>query len=318
MIMGTDWTHRLRLRHLEIILHLAQTGNISHTAQALNMTQPGISRWLKEIEEDMGLVLFERHARGLRPTENGAVLVDHARRIVANLNLTRDDLLARQHEGSGLVNVGSTGAATVETVPMAILELLSTHPKTRVSILEGTMDQLIKKLYAEELDIVVGRSAPELVNDDVEYETLYMEPLQFITRPQHPLAQQTTIQWQDIAQYRWVIWPKNTPIRHDLERALVADKQFLPHDYLESNSTLMNITLLNNSDYISVASARTAKRLHQLNAISILNLPLSGFGSVSMFWRKDATTRLAVQQTIQALRNVSQQYQDRFDFNHTI
>ncbi|GGE72594.1 DNA-binding transcriptional LysR family regulator [Paenalcaligenes hominis] len=316
MIIGTDWTQRLRLRHLDIILHLAQTGNISHTAQALNMTQPGISRWLKEIEEDIGLVLFERHARGLRPTENGAVLVQHARRIVANLNLTRDDLLARQKEGSGLVNVGSTGAATVETVPMAILELLTTYPKTRVSILEGTMDQLIKKLYAEELDIVVGRSAPELVNDDIDYETLYMEPLQFIARPQHPLAQKTTIQWQDVAQYRWVIWPKNTPIRQDIERALVADKQFLPHDYLESNSTLMNITLLNNSDYISVASARTAKRLHHLNAISILNLPLSGFGSVSMFWRIDATSRLAVTQTIQALRNVSQQYQDRLNLNH--
>lgn len=313
MIIGTDWTQRLRLRHLEIILHLVQTGNISHTAQALNMTQPGISRWLKEIEDDMGLTLFERHARGLRPTEHGEILVRHAQRIVANLNLTRDDMNARHHEGSGLVNIGSTGAATVETVPMAVLELLKTSPKTRISILEGTMDRLIRKLYTEELDIVVGRSAPELTNNEIDYETLYMEPLQFIAHPQHPLAQRSALRWDDILQYRWIIWPKSTPIRHDLERALVADRQFLPTDYIESNSTLLNITLLNNSDYICIASARSAKQLQQLRTVSILNLPLSGFGSVSMFWRKEATKRLAVTQTLQTLREVSHQYQNSLE-----
>ena len=305
MIISTDWTQRLRLRHLEIILRLAQTGNISHTAQALNMTQPGISRWLKEVETEIGLTLFERHARGLRPTEHGQVLVAHAQRIIANLNLTRDDLLARQHKGSGLVKLGSTAAATVETVPTAITELLKRAPKTRVSILESTMDQLIKKLYAEELDVIVGRSVPELVNSDIDYETLYFEPLQFIARPHHPLATQAQITWHELMQYRWIIWPKNTPIRQDLERALIADKQLLPKDYIESNSTLMNITLLHNSDCISVVSARAAKRLQQLQTITILQLPLSGFGSVSMFWRKEAVSRPAVQQTIEALRQAA-------------
>ena len=66
----------------------------------------------------------------------------------------------------------------------------------------------------------------------------------------------------------------------------------------------MNITLLNNSDYISIASARTAQRLCQLGAIDILNLPLTGQGSVSIFWKKNHN-RLAVTQTLQAFRNVS-------------
>ena len=64
--MGSDWTYRLRLRHLETLLHLAQTGNMSQTAEALNTTQPGLSKWLRELEEDIGMPLFERHARGLR------------------------------------------------------------------------------------------------------------------------------------------------------------------------------------------------------------------------------------------------------------
>ena len=69
-----DWTHRLRLRNLKMLLSLAQTRNISHSAAMLNTTQPGLSKWLKDLEDDIGLPLFERHARGLRPTPHGDVL----------------------------------------------------------------------------------------------------------------------------------------------------------------------------------------------------------------------------------------------------
>lgn len=303
--MAIDWTQRIRLRHLTIMTELAQTGNISQTAQALNMTQPGISRWLKELEEDIGLSLFERHARGIRPTTHGMALVEHAQRVIASLNLIRDDLDARHHEGSGLVRIGSTGAATVDTTPMAILELLKHLPRAKVSLLESTMDRLIKKLHLDQLDVVIGRSAPELTDNNICFETLYMEPLQFIAKKEHPLSDKEIVTWKDILMYRWIIWPKNTPIRQDLERALIADKHILPVDYIESNSTLMNITLLNNSDYISIASARTANRLSQLGAIKVLNLPLSGFGSVSIFWNKEHNNRLAITQTIQAFKNVS-------------
>lgn len=50
-----DWTHRLRLRNLKMLLSLAQTRNISHSAAMLNTTQPGLSKWLKDLEDDIGL-----------------------------------------------------------------------------------------------------------------------------------------------------------------------------------------------------------------------------------------------------------------------
>ena len=81
--MASDWTHRLRLRNLQMLLSLAQTRNMSHSAQALHTTQPGLSKWLKELEADVGLPLFERHARGIHPTPYGEALIAHARRIEA-------------------------------------------------------------------------------------------------------------------------------------------------------------------------------------------------------------------------------------------
>ena len=81
-----DWTHRLRLRNLKMLLSLAQTRNISHSAAMLNTTQPGLSKWLKDLEDDIGLPLFERHARGLRPTPHGDVLIAHAQRVEAQFS----------------------------------------------------------------------------------------------------------------------------------------------------------------------------------------------------------------------------------------
>src|SRR5690606_11436190 len=85
LIYQMDWTHRLRLRNVKMLLSLAQTRNISHSAAALNTTQPGLSKWLKDLEDDIGLPLFERHARGLRPTSYGEVLIAHAQRLDAQL-----------------------------------------------------------------------------------------------------------------------------------------------------------------------------------------------------------------------------------------
>jgi DNA-binding transcriptional LysR family regulator len=114
-----DWTYRLRLRHLQVLLSLASTGNLSQSAAALNSTQPALSKWLKELEEDVGLPLFERHARGLRPTSYGEALIEHARRIEAHLDIARDDMQALRAGGSGLVSIGTSGVSAADTVPPA-------------------------------------------------------------------------------------------------------------------------------------------------------------------------------------------------------
>ena len=115
-----DWTHRLRLRHLQVLLSLASTGNLSQSAAALNTTQPALSKWLKELEEDLGLPLFERHARGLRATSYGEALIEHARRIEAHLDIARDDMQALRAGGSGLVSIGTSGVSAADTVPLAV------------------------------------------------------------------------------------------------------------------------------------------------------------------------------------------------------
>ena len=76
-----DWTHRLRLRNLKMLLSLAQTRNISHSAAMLNTTQPGLSKWLKDLEDDIGLPLFERVGRGLQLNAAGERVTGYFRHL---------------------------------------------------------------------------------------------------------------------------------------------------------------------------------------------------------------------------------------------
>jgi DNA-binding transcriptional LysR family regulator len=113
------------------------------------------------------------------------------------------------------------------------------------------------------------------------------------------------VTWEALQRYRWVIWPRGTPIRNALEAALASAERALPGDCIESNSTILNLTLLNNSDMIGLASHRTARRLEELGALRIVPLRLAGFGSVSMYWREDGVKRAAVFAMLECLRRAA-------------
>ncbi|HEY3538630.1 MAG TPA: LysR substrate-binding domain-containing protein [Trinickia sp.] len=297
-----DWTYRLRLRHLQLLLSLAETGNLSQSATALNTTQPALSKWLKELEKDVGLPLFERHARGLRPTGPGEALIEHARRIGAHLDTARDDMQALREGGSGLVSIGTSGVAAADTVPLAVSRLLARMPRAQVRLVESTMNQLMPQLARGELDIVVGRSGEQYEDAQLQSETLYTELIDFVARPNHPLTQKAMLEWDDVLAYSWVVWPQGTPVRNALETALAAAGRTLPAHCVESNSSVLNLTLLNNTDLLGVASHRPALRFQQLNALQILPMELQGFGSVSIYWHPENENRAAVAMALEALR----------------
>jgi DNA-binding transcriptional LysR family regulator len=304
-----DWTYRLRLRNLKMLLSLAQTRNISHSAAMLNTTQPGLSKWLKDLEDDIGLPLFERHARGLRPTPYGEALIAHAQRIDAQLERASGDMAALRQGGGGRVVIGASGASASDTVPLAVMRLLERMPQARVKLVESTMDHLMTQLAQGELDIVVGRSAPEHHDPAILSESLYLEPVHMVARPRHPVFSLPRITWEDLMAHRWIVWPKGTPIRNALDTALAAAGKAMPADHVESNSVTINLTLISNSDLIGVASHRAALRFSQMNVMRILPIRLSGFGAVTMYWRQENFQPAAVEAALDSLRGVVGEHQ---------
>lgn len=302
-----DWTHRIRLRHLKVLVSLAETRNVSRSAVLLHMTQPALSKWLKELEQDLGLTLFERHARGLRMTAYGEALLEHARRIDIELNRARDEMDSLRKGSSGYVAIGGSGAAIATTIPAAVLALLKRMPAARVDVVESTMDRLIEKLGRRELDIAVGRSQPQYLHADVQTEVLYQEPVHFVARPHHPLhKKRKNLSWDDLDGYRWVVFSSDTPVRAVLDQALHEVGRYVPSDALQSNSVLASFALLAASDMVTIASERSISQYEKMGALKRLPLRVGDARPIAMYWRRDEHCSSAVEATLQCLRDLNQ------------
>lgn len=300
-----DWTHRLRLRHLQMLVSLAETRNVSRSAALMNTTQPGLSKWLRDLEADVGLPLFERYARGLRPTAYGESLLAYARRIEAELDRGRDEMSSLRAGNSGRVVIGTSGAAASDATPAAVQRLLAAMPQVSVEIVENTMDKLIETLRRGELDLVVGRSSAEHGHPSLVAEDLYAENVHFVTRVGHPLHRRRAPEWRDLAHYRWLLWPQGTPIRTIFDAALLKAGQTIPPNHVASNSVASNLTLLYSSDMVGVLSDRAAMRYEKLKIVRRLPLHLDTHGTVTMYWRADALKTAVVEETIACLRRVA-------------
>lgn len=302
--MATDWTDRIRLRNLKFLLSLAQTRNLSRSAKLLHTTQPGLSKWLKDLEADIGLPLFERHARGLTPTSHGQTLIAHARRIDAQLDRAVVDMNILRTGGAGRVVIGASGAAATEAAPRAILAMTERMPNMRIDLVEGTMDRLLGLLARGDLDIVMGLTATNVpMESSIHSEVVYVEPIDLVARPGHPLFELPELHWRDVKKYRWIVWPSETPVRKALESALATANQSLPSNYIESNSVIANVTLLTHSDLIGTASHRSTTMLARLNLVRILPLKLEGTGSVSMYWRRDELYPKSLEMALDCVRS---------------
>jgi DNA-binding transcriptional LysR family regulator len=282
-----DWTRRLRFRHLHLLVSLAETGSLSDTARLAHTTQPGLSKWLKELEEDVGAPLFERHARGLKPTAHGLTLLGHAQRILSEMTRAQHNLEALQEGDSRSVALGTSPAAAPSLVPDAITYFLRRHPRARVELQENTMNALLAKLEQGQLDVVVGRLDNYKPRENLRSALLYHEPMLVVARPGHPLAGRPNLQWDDLNAYDWILWPENTPIRTRLDMALTnAGLKPLPCR-VESSSLMANLWLQQNSDMLSVASGRVAEHFIGRGLLVPLDFELAAEGSIGMCWRDE-------------------------------
>ncbi|GKX55615.1 LysR family transcriptional regulator [Leminorella grimontii] len=283
----SDWTQRLRVQHLRVLVCIGEQGNLTKAAELMNITQPALSKWLTALEEEMGLTLFERHSKGMRPSPGGRLLLEHASRLLNDLERSREDIELFKQGAQGSLLIGCSPVAT-DCVSAGVLSLVKEHPGVHIQIVENVMTPLLESLIAGKVDVVVGRVGSKALQLPLHYRVLYTEPVCFVGACNHPLAQKARINWQDLLEYRWIVWPTGTPIRVSIDNALVDQGITLPASYLESSSMSVTLNLVQSSDMVSILSLRLAERYASQEQLAILPLPrIEQKGSVGVFWRQN-------------------------------
>lgn len=303
-----NWTRHLRLKHLGLLITLGETGSLSETARLTFTTQPALSRWLKELEDDVGAPLFERHARGLKPTETGLTLIRHAQRINTEVNRAQQNLDALREGITQTIAIGSSPAAAPIFVPTAVAELMNRHPCAKIEMHEGTMDNLLEQLKLGQLDVVVGRLDNYKPQTGFRSELLYKEKIRVVSKLDHPLADRKNLCWDDLYDYDWIVWPDGTPIRSKLDAALTAAGKKPPRYRVESTSQVGNLWLLKHTDMLSVASEQVTRHFLERGLMTPLDIDVETEpGSIGMCWKDDETTNSITFDMLACFRNNAHQ-----------
>jgi LysR family hydrogen peroxide-inducible transcriptional activator len=186
----------MNVRDLAYIVAVERHGSITRAAEACGVTQPTLSTQVAKLERELGVVLFERAGRGLRLTNAGRPVLDHARRVLGAV----DDLVAAAQDHldpfAGTLRLGLIPTLAPYLLPHLLSGMQASLPRLKLTIVEEQTALLVAQLAAGGIDAAMIATDPE----DARLGTmpLFDEPLWVAMAARHPLASQTTIEPADI------------------------------------------------------------------------------------------------------------------------
>ncbi|WP_157890787.1 LysR substrate-binding domain-containing protein [Mycolicibacterium goodii] len=257
---------RLKIRHLVLIDALTRQGSVIGAAAELHITQPVATRGLQDVEEILGVTLFDRGPRGITPTIFGQAFTEHARAVLAQLNQAGRHVAELADAARGTVVVGTHLAGSNVLLPLAIGKLKQERPTLTVVVREGTPDALMAQLEGGRVDMIVGRlTSPS--TEFVSRTMLYDETVQLFSRAQHPLARSSAVSLSELTEYPWILPGTETSLRRELEEFFARNDLGLPRNRVEVTSFLTVRKLLMENDFIAALPSLIAAedlRLHPL------------------------------------------------------
>ncbi len=197
---------RARFRHLQVLLQLAELGSVRRAAEAIGMTQPGVTQLLAELERLLETPLFQRHARGVRLTPAGADLLPMARQMMLSLSASAEAAAARTGQGEGVVRVVGTTAGVNGLLVQAIAGFATAHPGVQVHLQQAEIDDSLMSLSRGAVDLVVCRQ-PGVVPEGWAFHPLRDDDFIVACGPTHPLLRKRRVGLKDLARATWLPAP---------------------------------------------------------------------------------------------------------------
>ncbi len=178
---------RIKFRHLQTFVEVARQRSVMKAAGLLHVSQPAVTKTIRELEEVLGVAVFEREGRGIKITRYGEVFLKHAGAALAALRHGFDSVSQARSGDAPPIRIGALPTVSTRIMPQAMMLFLKEETGARIKIVTGENAVLVEQLRIGDLDLVVGRlAAPEKMTG-FSFEHLYSEKVVFCVRAGHPL-----------------------------------------------------------------------------------------------------------------------------------
>lgn len=187
------------LRQLQFYVAAAEAGSVSGAARALSISQSSVTEAIRGLEEDLGVVLFDRQARGILLTHKGSAFLRHARQILEDVATARSAFVEEAEAATGRLSLGVTSLVAGYVLSDILARYRRAFPQIELNVIEDNGDYLQHLLIGGELDVAVLLTSSVKDRLALNVETLVVSPYRLWLPLGHPLAQQETITLEELA-----------------------------------------------------------------------------------------------------------------------
>lgn len=266
---------KISSRQIALINALAEYRNLRKAAAAIHTTQPAASLLLQQLEERLGVPLFERLPHGMEPTAFGAVLIRFAQGVVHEFGHTEAEIRELAAGAAGLVRIGTVVGPVPSLVTRSLLAFKAKNPRVRISIDVGTSDTLLPSLVRGDLDVVIGRLPDRNSHPEVNVEFFgTAEHMRVIARPQHPATRIDNLTLNDLVHLTWILHPVGSPMRLRVENILALAGMTETLDVIETANLLATTAMIEASDMVSVVPEDVAQYYARYSMVAMLPVEL--------------------------------------------
>ncbi|WP_434681247.1 pca operon transcription factor PcaQ [Pseudomonas sp. R1-18] len=300
---------RIKFRHLVCFLEVARQGSLARACDALSISQPALSKTLKELESLLETSLFVRSKSGAALTDAGVAFMRFAGPSVQALREGVNSLRSGEHE-TLTARLGVLSTVESLLVPEVIKRLHARNPALVVSVMTGPSAYLLSQLRVGELDLVVGRMTDSPQIQGLTFEHLYNESMTLVVRAGHPLLTMPRRR-QSLEDFPLVLPLAGTTIRKFADSLFVQYGIQPPRQRLETLSLTLSRRYVQCSDAIWIAPLDAVVLDMQAGALAELDMGIrEPGGSVGICSNPAVPLSRAAEWCVDELQSVAADYRE--------
>lgn len=294
----------MELRQLKYFIKAAELQNFTNAAEALFITQSTLSQQIKQLEEELGLPLFDRVAKRVRLTEAGNSFLPYARKTVQDSEDGRVMLRDMMDLRTGVLNIGATYGLT-NLLTKAVSDLSQQYPKVKLIVSFGTTQQLLHQLHTGKLDLMLSFYGQHN-NDHVTIEPLFSSRLSLIVHSRHPVDANHSVSLKEVVSLPLILPSGGYSIRHQLDTILQREGLH-PDVSMEVNDIHMLLQLVKTSRWVTLLMSSTVEHDPELKSIAISGDSMAREATIA--WPKDAYRKKSALILADSLRKHASDYE---------